>query len=118
VLIGAGEAAPKYLEIINRSSRFRVASFGERAAVEAAAAHREMIDAGNKKETGEIWAKVKFDRQIVAIAKVEGADCIYSNDQDIAKYAKREGILVISIPDLPTPPKDEPAAQRDMFGTE
>ena len=90
VLIGAGEAAPKYLEIINRSSRFRVASFGERAAVEAAAAHREMIDAGNKKETGEIWAKVKFDRQIVAIAKVEGADCIYSNDQDIAKYAKRD----------------------------
>jgi hypothetical protein len=35
-LIGAGDAAPQYLEILNRSPRFRVAAFGPRAAVEAA----------------------------------------------------------------------------------
>jgi predicted nucleic acid-binding protein len=78
VLIGAGDAAPQYLDIINRSSRFKIVPFGERAAVEAAAAHREAIGAGDKREGVTSWAKVKFDRQIVAIAKVEGAHRIYS----------------------------------------
>jgi predicted nucleic acid-binding protein len=106
VLIGAGDAAPKYLEIINRSARFKVAPFGERAAVEAAAAHRDAIGAGDKKERGSSWAKVKFDRQIVAIAKVEGADIIYSNDDDIVRLAKRDGIKVISLQELPEPPEE------------
>ena len=49
--------------------------FGTRAAVEAAAAHREAMLAGDKREgSSASWAKVKFDRQIVAIAKVEGRD--------------------------------------------
>ena len=36
---------------------------------------------GNKKDgSGEPWAKIKYDRQIVAIAKVIGASAIYSDD--------------------------------------
>ena len=104
VLIGAGDAAPQYLDIINKSSRFEVVPFGERAAVEAAAAHREAIGAGNKKEGSASWAKVKFDRQIVAIAKVEGVDRIYSNDADIVRFAARDAIAVITIEQLPLPP--------------
>src|SRR5215207_5601583 len=49
-LIGAGEAAPKYLDILGKTSRLRIAPFGERAAIEAAARHREAIRAGDKKE--------------------------------------------------------------------
>jgi predicted nucleic acid-binding protein len=104
VLIGAGDAAPQYLDILNKSSRFKIVAFGERAAVEAAAAHREAINAGNKKEGENSWAKLKFDRQIVAIAKVEGADRIYSDDADILRISKRDGIEVISLNDLPLPP--------------
>ncbi len=104
VLIGAGDAAPQYLDIINRSSRFKIVPFGERAAVEAAAAHREAIGAGDKKEGVTSWAKVKFDRQIVAIAKVEGAHRIYSDDSDIARISKRDGIEVASLNDLAVPP--------------
>ncbi len=106
VLIGAGDAAPQYLDIINKSSRFKIVPFGERAAVEAAAAHREAINTGNKKEGENSWAKLKFDRQIVAIAKVEGAERIYSDDADIVRISKRDGIAVISLNNLPLPPPE------------
>jgi len=106
VLIGAGDAAPQYLEIINKSSRFKIAPFGERAAVEAAASHREAITAGNKKEGSASWSKVKFDRQIVAIAKVERAERIYSNDSDIVRFGARDGIEVITLEQLPLSPED------------
>lgn len=114
VLIGAGDAAPKYLDIINKSSRFKVVPFGERAAVEAAAAHREAIDARNKKEGGNSWAKLKFDRQIVAIGKVEGAERIYSDDADIARISKRDGLIAIAMSDLPSPPPEN--GQANLFG--
>ena len=50
LLIGATDAAPAYLEILSKNARFRIAPFGERAAVEAAARHREAIRLGDKKE--------------------------------------------------------------------
>lgn len=106
VLIGAGNAAPRYLDIISRSSRFKVAPFGTRAAVEAAAAHREAIGGGNKREGSDSsWAKVKFDRQIVAIAKVEGARIIYSNDDDLVRFSARDEIEVYNFGRLPDPPE-------------
>jgi hypothetical protein len=106
VLIGAGDAVPKYLDIINRSARFKVAPFGTRAAVEAAAAHRDALRAGDKKEgSASSWAKVKFDRQIVAIAKVEGAEVIYSNDEDIGRFSARDNLVVLKIDQLPFPPE-------------
>jgi hypothetical protein len=110
-LIGAGDAAPQYLEILNKTSRFRIASFGPRAAVEAAARHREALQGGDKKEGSESWAKVKFDRQIIAIAKVEGAERIYSNDSDIYRYGKADGLEVIRLEDLPASPEKTP----DLF---
>lgn len=115
VLIGAGDASQKYLEIISRSARFKVVGFNERAAIEAAAAHREAIQVGDKKEGSESWTKVKFDRQIVAIAKVEGCECIYSNDRDIVRFAKRDGIIVVRLEDLPGPPAPQKADQGDIF---
>lgn len=73
-----------------------------------AAAIREAIQEGDKKAgaTGP-WAKVKFDRQIVAIAKVQGADVIYSDDEDIVRYASRVNISVVRVADLPIPPPEQ-----------
>jgi PIN domain len=110
-LIGAGDAAPKYLDILSKTSRFRIASFGPRAAVEAAARHREALQGGDKKEGSESWAKVKFDRQIIAIAKVEGAERIYSNDSDIRRHGKADGLQIIRLEDL----EDPPQKTRDLF---
>ncbi len=106
VLVKAGDAGPKYLEIIARSKFFRVAEFGERAAVEAAALTRDAIATGDKRgATPEAdWAKVKFDRQIVAIAHVVGATTIYTNDSQLARHAKAVGIEAINPDELPEPP--------------
>ena len=89
----------------------RIAPFGERAAIEAAARHREAIRTGDKKEGMESWPKVKFDRQIVAIAQVEGAERIYSNDEDIYRFGRGEGLQVIRLEELEPPPEKTP----DLF---
>jgi predicted nucleic acid-binding protein len=107
LLVRAGAAGPAYLEILNKSAAFKIVDFDQRAAVEVAAATREAIDAGDKKGgAAGSWAKVKFDRQIIAIAKVEGASTIYSDDGDIARFAKSCGIAVFRVGDLPLPPED------------
>ena len=51
------------------------------------------------------WTKVKFDRQIVAIAIANGANQILSNDPDVSAIGKRWGIDVIGVQDLPIPPE-------------
>ncbi len=106
LLVRAGDAGPKYLEIITRSKFFRVAEFGERAAVEAAALTRDAFAIGAKRgATPEAdWGKVKFDRQIVAIARVLGASTIYTNDGQLAQHAKAVGVEAIGLADLPEPP--------------
>lgn len=106
LLVGAGDAAPQYLDILNRSAHFRIEPFSTKAAVEAAAAIRDAKAKGDKRGKGidASWAKVKFDRQIVAIAKVNGASIIYSDDDDVTKLCQPAGITVIALKDLPDPP--------------
>jgi len=57
-------------------------------------------------------AKVKYDRQIVAIARVTGATAIYSDDEDIERLGKELKISVVKLRDLPVPPK---SGQSDIF---
>lgn len=106
LLVRAGDAGPKYLEIIAHSKFFRVAEFGERAAVEAAALTREAIANGNKRGVtpDADWAKVKFDRQIVAIARVVSATAIYTNDGQLSTHARAAGLDAVSLDELPDPP--------------
>ena len=84
-----------------------------RAAIEVAAMTRNAIDSGKGKKGGSAatWAKIKYDRQIVAIAKVSNADTIYSDDGDIAGIAAATNIKVIGLADLPLPPE---SAQHEM----
>lgn len=109
VLVHAGQATNDYLELINTQSVFRVATFDQKAAIEAARALSDAINRGgirvDSANTVATKTKIKFDRQIVAIAKSEGAHTIYSNDEDIHKYASRESITVYRIYDLPIPPE-------------
>jgi hypothetical protein len=98
------------LEILNTSSLVKIAPFDQRAAIEAATMTRDAIREIGKKDqvAAATWAKIKFDRQIVAIAKVEGVDAIYSTDPDIVRHSQRAGIRCLGIPDLPTSPDFEP----------
>lgn len=115
LLVRAGDAGPRYLDIIARSKFFRVAEFGERAAVEAAALTREAIAAGDKRGAtpDASWAKVKFDRQIIAIARVIGASRIYTNDDQLARHARAIGIDAFDLASLPEPPT-QPQMRLDL----
>lgn len=110
VLVHAGSAFQGYLEVMNKQAVFRVAPFDQKAAIEAALAMRDAmqrgghrIDAANQDASK---TKIKFDRQIVAIAKAEGAHTIYSDDDDVHRYATRSGLSAYRTLDLDLPPED------------
>jgi monoamine oxidase len=105
VLVHAGAAGPEILETLTRSTVFKVEPFDTKAAVEAALMAKAAIDSGDKRSgLAATWAKVKFDRQIVAIAKVFAVSAIYSDDADVRALAAAENIPVISLAELPLPP--------------
>ncbi|CCV04481.1 conserved hypothetical protein [Mesorhizobium metallidurans STM 2683] len=113
-LVKAGAAATQQIiDHLQRYSVFSIEPFDTRAAIEVAAMSREAMGSGNKRGgSGATWAKVKYDRQIVAIAKVNGATTIYSDDGDIATLGKRAKINVIGLAELPLPPQK---AQLDLL---
>jgi hypothetical protein len=106
-LVRAGPAASQQIiEHLQRYNVFRIEAFDARAAVEVAAMTRKALDSGRKRgQSAATWAKVKYDRQIVAIAKVCGAATIYSDDGDVRTLAKTVKIDVIGLADLPLPPE-------------
>ena len=110
-LMYAGPAGPEYLAILHQQACFRVAPFDERAAVEAAARTFDARMRGQRKggDPAASKTKIKFDRMIVAIAAVERATAIYSDDSDIAGYAKEARIDTYTLADLPMPPEDPQA---------
>lgn len=101
--------AQELIEKINKLSVFRVEPFDERMAIELAILTRNAIDGGNKpskRDEKATWAKLKYDRQIVATALVVGASKIYSDDGDIRAIAKRAKLTVLGLADLDLPPED------------
>ncbi len=112
VLVRSGAGRAKYVSVLSDTWKFQILPFDSRAAIEAA----DLIAAvKTNKERWDTWAKVKFDIQIVSIAKAEAAKLIYSDDRDIENYAKRFGIRVVRICDLPLPPAPKPPADPSSF---
>lgn len=104
VLVQAGDGAPAILEIIGGLGRVRVRGFDQRAAVETAMMTRDAIKAGDKRAGSQApWQKVKVDRQIIAIARVNSATHIYSDDEGLLSFARRLDIPVLSTWTLPLP---------------
>lgn len=90
-------------DAIQTSRSFRVAEFGQRATLETALVLAKIKNGGARKHEGKSWAKAKFDWQIVAIAKVEGADVIYTTDDDVVRAASHFGIKGIRIETMELP---------------
>lgn len=66
---------------------------------------RAAITAGDKRSGASWpWVKVKFDRQIVAIAKVASANIIYTDDEGLRSFAEAQGLRVVRLAELPLPP--------------
>lgn len=103
LLVHAGPAVNDYVAKLQQSP-FLVAPFDTRAAIECAQAVRKYGIKG--KGQANPRAKVKFDRQIVAIAQVASAEVIYSDDADIFKYGQQAGIKVVRSYELNLDPDD------------
>lgn len=104
VLVGAENGGPGLLEAISGMARVKVRPFGERAAVETAMMTREAVATGDKRGgSNSPWQKVKVDRQVVAVARAEGATRIYADDHNLVEFARRLGMDVFSTWDLPVP---------------
>jgi hypothetical protein len=106
VLVGAGTAKNAYLTEITTSSAFMIAPFDVKAAVELAF----LLDADGKQSKAkltpqETWAKVKFDRQIVAVTKANDIHDIYTDDMSLSAVAEANGITVHHTWDLPLSPQ-------------
>lgn len=110
-LIKAGEAGPQYLHIMRNSRFFQISPFGTTAAVEAAELMRQRIARLGtlKGDALDSRAKVKFDLQIVAIARVTRATTIYTDDDGLQKLATSHGIRAQGVASLPLPPDDSQA---------
>jgi hypothetical protein len=107
-LVKAGKDRDARLTNFTNSKVFRVVSFGLRAAEECALLAES--DGNGHKKLGfpeETRVKVKFDRQIIAIAKVENAHTIYTDDTNLAKKAKTTGLQAVLPSELPLPPQGE-----------
>lgn len=105
LLIRTGSAGPGIVNAIQRSAAFRVAAFDTRAAIELAQITNALLTTARDKRDAAAspWAKLKFDRQIVAIAKVQGATAVYSDDKELIAFAEANGIRCIRVADLPIP---------------
>lgn len=103
-LVRAEDGAPGIIEALAGLARIKVRPFGERAAIETAFMTREAIQAGDKRGGSEApWQKVKVDRQVIAIARVESATKIYADDHRLVAFARRLGMEVFSTWELPVP---------------
>jgi hypothetical protein len=104
----------QYLERIDKSRAFFVAPFDQKAAIELAVmtAMSKRQAKSSRPGSAATAAKLKFDRQIVAIAKVNGVTTIYSSDHDLATFAKNNGIEAVSLENIVLPEVDR---QLDFF---
>lgn len=109
-LILAENDGPRYLTEIDQNRLFNVESFDQRAAVELAAIHLHIRASGGGRRGGQegTYAKITFDRQIVAIARVNNAHTIYSDDEGVKKFAERYSINVVRTWELPIPTEKHP----------
>lgn len=109
-IVGGGLDKSKRLDIITNNKAFIVAPFDLRAAIECALI--EDADSHRVLPVNETKAKVKFDRQIIAIALAQGADTIYTGDKSLGAKARACGLSVVYTWEIPLPPE---TAQSNLF---
>jgi len=106
VLVAAGADKARILNEISTAYAFKVQPFDALAAVEVAMLTDADLQSNKQLTADQTKAKVKFDRQIIAVAKVSGVQTIYSDDGPLGRKAVANGIAVMKTADLPLPPED------------
>jgi predicted nucleic acid-binding protein len=114
VLAKARAATAEYIRILTKTAAFRVVPFDTKAAIELSQQFELAAATGDKR--GGVPAevsrhKIKFDRQIISIARATESRVIYSDDPDFKKLVGGKGPEVIDFASLPEPAED---AQLDL----
>ena len=107
LLILAGPARDKYVQLLGSGSAFDVIAFDKRSATECALLLEAAWNVKTKK--GITKTKFKYDWMIVACASSRGVQRIYSDDADILRCATQVGIQTIKQSDLQVPPESRQA---------
>lgn len=102
-LVRGGPDKVKRLEIFTSNKNFLVAPFDLKSAI--LCSEIEDADAGKSLSEAQAKSKVKFDRQIIAIALAQGADTIYTGDWKLGARAADNGLKVVYTWDIPFPPQ-------------
>lgn len=109
-LVGVDEAAEEWLNGLERKRTVFVAPFDKRSALECSLIDKAAISKGDKKAgRKEPWQRIKVDRQIVSVARVNGATVLVTNDAGLRAAAA--GIQVTRIDELDLP---DAARQHDL----
>lgn len=104
-LLLASEKRNEYLTLLRRKSVFEIAGFNDPEAVELVEYCLRISPSKKlKARSPETWAKLNFDRQIIAIALTHRADVIYSLDKSVRYIAGSVGLKCLGLEDLPLPP--------------
>lgn len=101
-----GFAKEDHVEVVEHLSSYgciEFAPFEEIAATECAA----LINPAELKQmkNGDTKSKLRFDRQIISIAKASGADEIWSHDKNLLAVAEQQGLTVKSLADITPKPE-------------
>ena len=96
----APRAGQTYLEEIQKYSCFQLRPFDQKAAMELARMLGKNAAGKTRRQSELTMQMLKFDRQIVAIAKAYGASIIYADDEKIVSFAAECGLQGIRLKDL------------------
>ena len=106
VLVRSGPSAVKIVEKIKEFAIFEILPFDELCAIEVAFMTKNALDLGDKKSgSDETWNKIKYDRQIAAIARVHRASAIYTDDKRLRNTAASISMAAKGLADMPFPPE-------------
>jgi predicted nucleic acid-binding protein len=111
-LVRTDDATTEMLNAFERRQAVRILPFDKRAAHECALLDRAALATGDKRGGSKVsWQKLKIDRQIIAIARVNSAQLLLTNDSSLRTLANRLGLPVQTVADLPIP---DDAKQRPL----
>jgi len=101
-LLKEGTAIQETLEKLRGYSCFQVRPFDQRAAIELAVILRGDTK-GSAREARKVAtaSKIRFDKQLVTILKVQEATTLYSDDADLCNFAEDCGLRAVRLVDLP-----------------
>ena len=106
----AAEQFQRYLDTLYGSACFEIVDFDTMAAIECAKLPTRQELA--RIAPNQLASKLKYDRQIVAIALAAGVDEIWTHDNSLGQIATTKGMVVKSLADI------EPAAVQNPLFTD